>query len=187
MTDLVPAFSGEVMLASWKETHTGGAVVSFFLPNPADLDVFRGMTVRKGGTAGQRLACVLVEIGEDETPKSPIFVPHAGSSPTPENKPFGKQASELYRTGFFYAPAVLEAIGTDAEFLLWIKSQPCAAEHLGDCNGDVVAAHVRRIANGAGTGIKPNNYSAIPLCHKHHALQHQNGESALVPKDHAKD
>ena len=34
------------------------------------------------------------------------------------------------------------------------------------------------MANGAGTGIKPP-YSAIPLCDKHHQLQHQKGESAI--------
>lgn len=31
------------------------------------LDAFRGLTIRKGKTAGQRLAMVLVEINDDET------------------------------------------------------------------------------------------------------------------------
>ncbi|MHB8727610.1 MAG: hypothetical protein ACYC9K_01075 [Sulfuricaulis sp.] len=115
------------------------------------------------------------EIGKDD-PRHPLH--------KPENdlRPYGKQASELYKNGFFLNPKVLEKVGTDEEFLGWLKLQPCAAAHFGDCEGDVVAAHVRRIANGAGTGLKPNQYSAIPLCHKHHMLQHVAGQNALVPK-----
>lgn len=57
------------MLAGWAETHNGGAKVTFWLPDTADLDTFRGLTVKKGNTAGQRFAAVLVEIGDDEQPK----------------------------------------------------------------------------------------------------------------------
>ena len=117
-------------------------------------------------------------------------------------KPYGKEAAELYRLGWFFNQKVLEAIGTDEEYLAWIEKQECCAtallsvgtrikaDGLGcaseetrfvDHIGDVVAAHVRRIANGAGTGIKPP-YSAIPLCHGHHDLQHQAGESAIGGK-----
>ncbi len=56
------------MLAGWSETHTGGAKVTFWLPDAEALDVFRSMTVRKGHTAGQRFMAVLVEIGDDEQP-----------------------------------------------------------------------------------------------------------------------
>jgi hypothetical protein len=64
-------FSGEVMLAGWSETHNGGAKVTFWLSDPDELAAFKRMTVAKGKTAGQRLACVLVEIGDDEQPKPP--------------------------------------------------------------------------------------------------------------------
>jgi len=56
------------MLANWKETHSGGATVTFMLADKADLDLFRHMTVKKANMAGQRFAAVLVEIGEDERP-----------------------------------------------------------------------------------------------------------------------
>ena len=104
-------------------------------------------------------------------------------------KPFGKQASELYRIGFFFNSKIMEAVGTDQEFLDWLKTQPCCANpslsspshhHIHD--GDIVPAHVRRIAAGAGTAIKPL-YSAVPLCDHHHKLQHQHGESVLGGKD----
>ena len=51
------------------------------------------------------------------------------------------------------------------------------------CDGAVVAAHVRRIAKGAGTGRKPE-YSAVPMCDYHHKLQHSMGESAVGGKDY---
>lgn len=67
---MTPVFSGETMLAGWSESHNGGAKVTFWLSDPSDLDAFRGMTVAKGRVAGQRLAMVLVEIGDDEQPKA---------------------------------------------------------------------------------------------------------------------
>jgi hypothetical protein len=65
---MTPTFSGEVQLAGWSESHNGGCKVTFWLADASDLDAFRTMTARKGNTAGQRLACVLVEIGDDELP-----------------------------------------------------------------------------------------------------------------------
>lgn len=72
------AFQGELMLAGWAETHTGGSKVTFWLPDAEALDVFRSMTVRKGNTAGQRFMAVLVEIGDDEQPKQVADKPKGG-------------------------------------------------------------------------------------------------------------
>lgn len=66
-----PAFSDEVMLAGWKESHNSGATVTFWLVDSDQLAAFKAMTVKKGNTAGQRLAMVLVEIGDDEQPIAP--------------------------------------------------------------------------------------------------------------------
>ncbi len=91
--------------------------------------------------------------------------------------PHGNFARWLVQSGFFRRPAVWHEAGTDAEYLEWLRQQTCCA--LGKhCHGDVVAAHVRRIANGAGTGIKPE-YSAVPLCDWHHRKQHELGESSV--------
>ena len=68
---ITPTFHAEVQLAGWSESHNGGCRVTFWLAQPSDLDAFRAMTVRKGNTAGQRLACALVEIGDDERPVPP--------------------------------------------------------------------------------------------------------------------
>ena len=96
---------------------------------------------------------------------------------------YGQQAKELRLSAFFRRPEVWRAIGTDQEFLDWLKTQDCSAGALLCTHGgDIVPAHVRRIANGAGMGIKPE-YSAIPLCNNHHSLQHQQGESAIAPRE----
>lgn len=72
------AFQGEVMLAGWSQTHNGGAKVTFWLSDEDDLDAFKAMTVAKGKTAGQRLALVAVEIGDDEQPKPQPEPPKGG-------------------------------------------------------------------------------------------------------------
>ena len=127
--------------------------------------------------------------------QSPPAIPgrHGGpSSPaaSPDPNPYGSQARALRLSGFARAPKVWEALGTDESFLSWLRMQPCAAPDMmvkggsvpTPCVGDVVAAHVRRIANGAGTGIKPP-YSAVPLCARHHHDQHNGGESEIAPKE----
>ena len=63
-----PTFSGEIQLAGWSESHTGGCKVTFWLQSTEDLDAFRALTVRKGNTAGHRFMAALVEIGDDEQP-----------------------------------------------------------------------------------------------------------------------
>lgn len=100
--------------------------------------------------------------------------------------PYGQQAKALKQSSFFRSPDVWKAIGSDDEFLDFVRNRTCCAkETMGaaKCNGDIVAAHVRRIADGAGTGIKPE-YSAVALCDRHHRLQHEQGESAIGGKDY---
>ena len=94
---------------------------------------------------------------------------------------FGEKAAKLKLSGFFRRPEIWRAIGTDADFQNWLRTQPCAAPQKNHA-GDVVPAHVRRIANGAGGSLKPE-YSAIALCNEHHQQQHQEGETSIAPKD----
>lgn len=68
MSSLTPTFQGEMQLAGWSDTHNGGAKVTFFLADAADLDAFRTLTIRKGNHAGHRFMAALVEIGDDEQP-----------------------------------------------------------------------------------------------------------------------
>jgi len=85
---MTPTFEGEVQLAGWSESHNGGCKVTFWLSDSDDLEAFRAMTVRKGNTAGQRLACVLIEIGDDEQPVEP-------AKPRDQRGPLCREACDL--------------------------------------------------------------------------------------------
>jgi hypothetical protein len=65
---ITPTFQGEMQLAGWNQTHNGGSKVTFWLPDDSDLEPFKGLTAKKGNTAGHRFMVVLVEIGDDEQP-----------------------------------------------------------------------------------------------------------------------
>ena len=93
-------------------------------------------------------------------------------------RPFGDEAKALRLSSFFRIPEVWRAVGDDRDFLAWLETRPCVV-----CKQEPpsFAAHVRRVANGAGTGIKPE-YSAVALCDPCHKTQHQKGESALADK-----
>lgn len=93
--------------------------------------------------------------------------------------PYGKPANALHRAGFFRNPEVWRAVGTDEQFRTWLRQQPCRK-----CQGEAPgeAAHVRSVAAGSGTGIKPL-YHAIALCLKDHRLvQHDQGICTLTGK-----
>lgn len=92
----------------------------------------------------------------------------------------GKFYQALHKAGFFIVPAVCQAVGTDDQYLDWIRQQPKSATGRlpGGESGPIVPAHVRRVNLGAGKGIKPP-YAAIPLTDAEHRLQHQKGESGV--------
>lgn len=91
---------------------------------------------------------------------------------------------KLAESDFFSHPGTWDATGSDDDFLSWLRDQKCWLRQLPGhvCAGQVVAAHVRRIARGAGMAIKPK-FSALPLCDRAHKNQHQHGESAIGGKE----
>ena len=64
---MTPAFKDEVQFLAWGDGPSG-PWIKVLLPSSDDLEPFRGMTSAKKGMAGQRMACVLVEITDDEQP-----------------------------------------------------------------------------------------------------------------------
>ena len=72
---------------------------------------------------------------------------------------------------------------SDKHFLEWISRQPSCLDggfsQWLNGEGRNIAAHVRRIKYGAGTGIKPK-YRAVPLTHEQHMMQHHKGEAAVI-------
>ncbi|WP_203234331.1 hypothetical protein [Burkholderia mayonis] len=113
MSEITPTFHGEMQLAGWSETHTGGCKVTFWLPDPADLEAFRTLTVRKGNVAGHRFMVAMVEIGDDELPvQRPAPVTQEAGKPG-----YGQHYAVLYRTGWFHNPKVVSAFGVRMEQL----------------------------------------------------------------------
>ena len=54
------------------------------------------------------------------------------------------------------------------DYLNFIRSKPCLI-----CHKKAVAAHVRNLAFGGGTGLKPPDYCAVPLCdNPYDAIRH---------------
>lgn len=61
----------------------------------------------------------------------------------------------------------------DKPFLAFVRRQPCAAAHLGDCSGPIEAAHIRYSCAASGArnpGMQAKNHDrfANPLCATHH-------------------
>lgn len=78
----------------------------------------------------------------------------------------------------------------DNVFLAWIRRQPCAVGPVG-CSGPIEAAHVRSHRPGGrptGMGRKPDDLGNVnPLCHGHHAAQHDAGDERRWWASHGKD
>ncbi len=98
-------------------------------------------------------------------------------------KVYGDQAQILFKAGFFNNPQVLKAIGSDDQYNEWVRMQPSAVSKQNGCESNPMeAAHIRMIAEGAGTAIK-NQYATIPLLHSEHQEQHTKGYEALGGKE----
>lgn len=110
MSAITPTFAGEMQLAGWSESHTGGCKVTFWLQSPDDLAAFRTLTTRKGNTAGHRFMAALVEVGDDEMP-----VQGGGETPPHQEKPKGGPLSKL--AGMWC---------NDPEFWKWLE---CGSEN----------------------------------------------------------
>jgi hypothetical protein len=61
---------GEVMLLDWSETAKGGAKIVLQLEGPEALTPFRSLTLAKRGIAGQRLACMMLLLPDDDSEMS---------------------------------------------------------------------------------------------------------------------
>lgn len=129
--DLPIAFSGEVMLLKWAESSGQGRTVTFRIPDDEPEHAFRRMATATGKQAGQRFMAVLVMLNDDETPNEQTV-----------QKPYGKNAHALYRSGWMYNRNVLKACGTPDRLAEWVSRQPCClckaagpSSVLGDRNG----------------------------------------------------
>ncbi|WP_297803717.1 hypothetical protein [uncultured Brevundimonas sp.] len=68
----------------------------------------------------------------------------------------------------------------DNGYLAFLRRQPCAAAHLGGCEGAIEAAHIRYNdgpgRQNPGGARKNHDRHANPLCSAHHRMQHSMSE-----------
>jgi len=102
--------------------------------------------------------------------------PVALAAQQPED--YGQYAKMLRLSVFFGIPEVWSATGTDEQFLAFVRTQKCIARSGKPCDGVIQAAHVWRLKDDFGKGIK-GPYAAVPLCAFHHRLQHNGGEGEI--------
>ena len=111
------------------------------------MQAFRTLTVRKGNTAGQRFAAVLVEIGDDEMPVTPPENP-----PQPE-KPKGGPLAKL--AGMWSA---------DPEFWAWLTFENPIES---DWNSEKAAAYIRNVC-GVDSRVELDHDEEAAACfHRH--------------------
>jgi hypothetical protein len=96
---------------------------------------------------------------------------------------YGMQARELKLSTFMGQMAVWKAAGSDAKFLEWVRLQKCVARSGQPCDGPIQAAHVWRLKDDFGKGVK-GDYAAVPLCAFHHRLHHQESEDAIGGREY---
>lgn len=163
-------YSGELQLAGWSVTHNGGAKVTFWLPDDDAVKSFSALTMRKGRHAGQVLAAVIAEVDEAEQEEQQHEAEQQASDKAGE---YGSYYQSLYKVGWWHNPKLWPVMGSDREYLDWLKTKTCRFCGAFPPNDP---AHVRRIEYGAGVGIKPD-YSAITLCRDCHENHSQHGEA----------
>jgi len=170
MTDQIKIlYAEEIQLLGFGESDSGGPWIKLRLADPAHLDYFRP---HKGEPLLVSFGIPPTEAPEEEPekPTKGIF----GQYWKQLMAGWNVEGNHVFLTDY---PDVLALVGTDKEFLDWLKTEKCCVDHEPH-QGDIVPAHVRRVNKGAGTGIKPP-YSAVPMCNDAHQLQHQKGESAI--------
>ena len=123
---------------------------------------------------------------------SPVYVGRSTNESAVEaSRPkgeYGKLAQVLKLSSFFRTSRVWPRIGSDKEYLNWLKNQKSAKSNeyswidTDTGEGHSVPAHYRRVQHGSGTSIKPL-YCAIPLTNDEHQLQHQKGHDAIGPDE----
>ena len=171
-------YHDETQLLDWGESRSAGKWIKLRLSETEGdpLAPFRGLDTAKAKQSGHIFNVTIAQgdiaqLANEEESK-------------PKDKPYGAYAQALHQSGFFRTPHVWAALGSDEDYQAWCRTKPCAiCNNMGYVEnhpeGRCEYMHIRRVANGSGTAIKPA-YSGLPGCHEHHVLQHNQGELAAV-------
>jgi len=154
----MPMFVGEVQLAGWSDSHTGGSKITLWLPDPDELEPFRLMTARKGNHSGQRLLIMAVEINDDESlgSREPNVVTgnEAPEKIEPPKKPAGPACSWL---GIQCGNPLFHSFLAEAYPTVWSHYQDTtgtAAERAASAVRYILAVKTRREVDGDARAMK---------------------------------
>lgn len=114
----IPTINTELMLLSWRESSSGGASVTFALPDAESLEQFKALTAAKGGKGGQRFMAAMAVLGDDDQPE-PI--------PATEPKPAKSDREPVKKLGGKAMLAV--RLCKDPAFSEWVR--PIYDRHMG--------------------------------------------------------
>lgn len=177
MSELVPTYHGEVQLAGWGETHSGGRKVTFWMTeDDPHFEVFKTITRREGSKSGQRFMLALVQISDDDKPIQPLAA---------LKKDPNYFARDLHRDGYFRKLRLWLAMHdhglyTLAEHKKYVQTLPCCGQafHPHQCNGDIVLHHTDQAGDQAGGRRQPDapqkglHFTGAPVCHTFHTWLH---------------
>lgn len=115
----------------------------------------------------------------------------AGEQDEAPSKGFGQQAKALRCSGFFLNRDVWRAVGSDEQYMAWVRRQPSVVsgklgkldERTGEQSNE--AAHVNLFGD-RGTSVK-TPYAAVPLTPDEHRAQHQHGYLHFHPLEWWRD
>lgn len=163
-----------------------GAFVTLSMGDISTIAPFESFAIRKqkgaGVEEGEPISITLGYTSEEEEEKAHKREERKDN----ERGPYGFVAQHLFKAGFFYNRKLYKYVGTDDEYLEWVRTQPSAidgsfSEYV-DSVGRCEAAHFKDVGRGSGMGYKPE-YSAIPLTHTQHHHQHLAGYEGVGGKE----
>jgi len=139
-------------------------------------------------TDGMILDCVMQPARDTGGPAPEIregMQREGGIEPKKEKRepgPFSEFAKALHGSGLFMMPMLWDAVGGEDAHAEYIRRLDCVVcgkqDYIAEIGeGRCEQAHMRS-AEDSGTAYKPR-YFSVPLCHAHHVVQHQKGESAV--------
>lgn len=148
--DVPPLLHDETQLMAWGESNTQGPWIKLRLREPEQLNVFRGLTQAKGDRAGQRIAVVMVLIGDDETPEQP-----PSAMDKPNAKPLGGPLARL--AGLW---------GGDRQFQVWMRQTfPHDLDNIDLTDEQLAAEAVRLVCGVASRAELDHNHEAAEKFH----------------------
>lgn len=158
MSEREAAFQGEIQLTRWNESSTNGATVTFWI-HPEDIEHFKHFKVRSGKTPGQRFACVLVEMTDEEA-TGPVSL----REPAPRASPAPRPSYPKAKPG----PVAMTAVAycKSATFREWVSLNNAGGERIGEEEAKHFILDVCGVLDDYGEAASRKHLDTDPEAHE---------------------